>query len=230
MRLLPFHSASSRGSFAAAAIQKLALRLGLLGCFGAMPLAMTKTRTSSRGGLVRRGDPERKAASIASGLLRFARNDVIALIAALFLAFSFAPAFAVDPAEQLKDTKLEARAREISAGLRCLVCQNQSIDDSDAPLARDLRQIVRQQLQKGASNGQVVEYVVDRYGEFVLLNPRLHLNTLILWLTPLLLVAGGVVLAARIVRRKPEKAGAPPLSPEEQKELDKLLAQPPAKS
>ena len=130
----------------------------------------------------------------------------------------------------MQDTKLEARAREISAGLRCLVCQNQSIDDSDAPLARDLRLIVRQQLQKGASNGQVVEYVVDRYGEFVLLNPRLHLNTLILWLTPLLLIAGGVVLARRIVRRQPEKTSAPPLSPEERKELDKLLAQPPAKS
>ena len=173
------------------------------------------------GGVGRRGDPERN---------RFARKGVRALIAALFLAFSFAPAFAVDPSEQLQDTKLEARAREISAGLRCLVCQNQSIDDSDAPLARDLRLIVRQQLQKGASNGQVVEYVVDRYGEFVLLNPRLHLNTLILWLTPLLLIAGGVVLARRIVRRQPEKTSAPPLSPEERKELDKLLAQPPAKS
>ena len=158
------------------------------------------------------------------------RNRLLALLATLLLALPFAPAFAVDPAEQLKDTKLEARAREISAGLRCLVCQNQSIDDSDAPLARDLRHIVRQQLQKGASNGQVVEYVVDRYGEFVLLNPRLHINTLILWLAPLLLIGGGVVLAARIVRRQPEKASAPPLSPEEQKELDKLLAQPPAKS
>jgi cytochrome c-type biogenesis protein CcmH len=177
-----------------------------------------------------RGDDGCDAMLAPMGLQAAARNDVRALLVSLFLAFSFAPAFAVDPAEQLKDTKLEARAREISAGLRCLVCQNQSIDDSDAPLARDLRLIVRQQLQKGASNGQVVDYVVDRYGEFVLLNPRLHLNTLILWLTPLLLIAGGVVLAARIVRRKPEKAGAPPLSPEEQKELDKLLAQPPAKS
>jgi cytochrome c-type biogenesis protein CcmH len=186
---------------------------------------------SSRGGLRGRGRPEQRAASFASGLLRFARNGVRALIVSLLLACSLSPAFAVDPAEQLKDTKLEARAREISAGLRCLVCQNQSIDDSDAPLARDLRLIVRQQLQKGASNGQVVEYVVDRYGEFVLLDPRLHLNTLILWLAPLLLIGGGVVLAARIVRRKPEKTAAtPPLSPEERKELDKLLAQPPAKS
>jgi cytochrome c-type biogenesis protein CcmH len=178
-----------------------------------------------------RGRPAHRAAAYATELLRFARNDVRALIVGLILAFSFAPAFAVDPSEQLKDTKLEARAREISAGLRCLVCQNQSIDDSDAPLARDLRLIVRQQLQKGASNSQVVDYVVARYGEFVLLNPRLNVNTLILWLTPLLLIAGGGVLAARIVRRPQEKSDTPPpLTPEERKELEKLLAQPSAKS
>ena len=175
--------------------------------------------------------PASAGTTLRPGLLRFARNGVRALIVGLFLAFSFAPAFAVDPSEQLKDTKLEARAREISAGLRCLVCQNQSIDDSDAPLARDLRLIVRQQLQKGASNSQVVDYVVARYGEFVLLNPRLNLNTLILWLAPLLLIAGGGVLAARIVRRQPEKSETPPpLTPEEQKELEKLLAQPASKS
>ena len=186
---------------------------------------------SSQGGSCRRGDPEQKAATVASGLLRFARNDVRALIVSLILACSLAPAFAVDPAEQLKDQALETRARTISAGLRCLVCQNQSIDDFDAPLARDLRLIVRQQLQKGASNSQVVDYVVARYGEFVLLNPRLHVNTLILWLTPLLLLAGGGVLAARIVRRQPEKSETPPpLTPAEQKELEKLLAPPPVKS
>jgi cytochrome c-type biogenesis protein CcmH len=151
--------------------------------------------------------------------------------ALLFLVLSFCSAFAVDPQEQLKDPKLEARAREISAGLRCLVCQNQSIDDSDAPLARDLRLIVRQQLQKGASNQQVVDYIVARYGEFVLLNPRLHPNTILLWLTPVFLVAGGVVLASRIVRRQPDTKAPPPLTPEEQKELDSLLAPPgPAKS
>ena len=132
-----------------------------------------------------------------------------------------------DPQEQLKDSKLEARAREISAGLRCLVCQNQSIDNSDAPLAKDLRLIVRQQLEKGSSNSQVVEYIVARYGEFVLLNPRLRLNTLILWLTPLLLIAGGIVLAARVVRRPRETQEAPPpLTPEEQRELQSLLTPP----
>ncbi len=151
------------------------------------------------------------------------RNHVFILLAGLVLVLLPARGFAVDPQEQLKDPKLEARAREISAGLRCLVCQNQSIDDSDAPLAKDLRLIVRRQLEKGASNAQVVDYVVARYGEFVLLNPRLHLNTLILWLTPLLLVAGGIVLAARIVRLQPQKAEAPPLTPEEQEELRSLL-------
>ncbi len=159
------------------------------------------------------------------------RNPLLALLAALFLALPLGSAFAVDPAEQLKDPQLETRARDISAGLRCLVCQNQSIDDSDAPLARDLRLIVRQQLLKGATNKQAIDYVVDRYGEFVLLNPRFSVKTLILWLTPLLLLAGGIVLAARIVRRQPEKGDAPPpLTAEEQKELEQLLTPPPAKS
>jgi cytochrome c-type biogenesis protein CcmH len=154
-----------------------------------------------------------------------------ALVIGLLLALCPGPALAVDPQEQLKDPALEARAREISAGLRCLVCQNQSIDDSDAPLARDLRLIVRQQLQKGESDSQVVDYIVARYGEFVLLRPRLRLNTLILWLTPLLLLAGGGVLAARIVRRQPQTRLVPPLNPEEQKELQSLLAPPgPGKS
>jgi cytochrome c-type biogenesis protein CcmH len=147
----------------------------------------------------------------------------VALIIVLLLALSPSISFAVDPQEQLQDSTLEARAREISAGLRCLVCQNQSIDDSDAPLAKDLRLIVRQQLQKGESNSQVVDYIVARYGEFVLLKPRLGLNTVILWLTPLLLVTGGIVLAARIVRRQPETHNAPPLTPEEREELHSLL-------
>ena len=177
---------------------------------------------SSRGGLCRRGNPKRYRV-LGSGLLRRARNDAKALLVGLLLACSLGPAFAVDPQEQLKDPALEARARDISGGLRCLVCQNQSIDDSDAPLAKDLRLIVRQQLQKGESNSQVIDYVVARYGEFVLLKPRLRANTLILWLTPLLLLAGGVILAARIVRRQPETREAPPLTPEEQKELQTLL-------
>jgi cytochrome c-type biogenesis protein CcmH len=145
------------------------------------------------------------------------------LLIALLFALPLGPAFAIDPQEQLKDPVLEARAREISAGLRCLVCQNQSIDDSDADLARDLRVIVRQRLEKGATNDEVIDYVAARYGDFVLLNPRLRLNTLILWLTPLVLIAGGILLAARVMRRQPQKPDRPPLTAEERKELQSLL-------
>jgi cytochrome c-type biogenesis protein CcmH len=158
------------------------------------------------------------------------RTRLSTLLAGLLLTLSLGPVGAVDPQEQLQDPQLEARAREISAGLRCLVCQNQSIDDSDAPLARDLRLIVRQQLGKGASDQQVIDYVVARYGEFVLLNPRLHRNTLLLWLTPLLFLAGGVALAARIVRRQPDTREVTPLTPEEQNELRTLLPEPPSGS
>ncbi len=153
------------------------------------------------------------------------RHFIQTFIVGVLLALCAGPVLAVDPQEQLKNPALEARAREISAGLRCLVCQNQSIDDSDAPLAKDLRLLVRQQLQKGESNKQVVDYIVARYGEFVLLEPRLHFNTLLLWFAPILLIGGGILLAARVVRRpQPESATARPLTVEEQAELDTLLS------
>ena len=112
-------------------------------------------------------------------------------------------AHAVGPDEILPDPVLEQRARDISAGLRCLVCQNQSIDDSDAELARDLRVLVRERLLAGDSDAEVEQYVVDRYGEYVLLNPRLGGHTLLLWLAgPVLLLLGlGALLLAR--RRLP---------------------------
>lgn len=110
---------------------------------------------------------------------------------------------AVQPDEVMKDRGLESRARSISAGLRCLVCQNQSIDDSDAPLARDLRLIVRERLRQGDSNDAVVDYVVQRYGEFVLLRPVIAWHTALLWLTPVLVVGlGGLALWAAGRRRK----------------------------
>ncbi|UXN70090.1 cytochrome c-type biogenesis protein CcmH [Devosia neptuniae] len=121
------------------------------------------------------------------------------------LAMSLAlPALAVGPGEILPDPVLEQRARDISAGLRCLVCQNQSIDDSDADLARDLRVLVRERLVAGDSDEQVRQYLVDRYGEYVLLNPRLNEHTILLWVAaPLLLLVGlgTLVIAAR--RRSP---------------------------
>ncbi len=98
---------------------------------------------------------------------------------------------AVTPDEQMSDPKLEARARQISHGLRCLVCQNQSIDDSDAPLARDLRLLVRERIKSGDSDGQVIDFIVARYGDFVLLKPPLTWHTALLWATPFLLLDGG---------------------------------------
>lgn len=150
-------------------------------------------------------------------------------LAILFLAAALiggTPASAVEPGEVLSDPKLEQRAREISLELRCLVCQNQSIDDSNAPLAKDLRVLVRERLTAGDSDGQVVDYVVARYGEFVLLRPRFGLHTLILWLgTPLLLIIAMAVLYRASRRRRPDNDAAAPkeLSKAEKKKLKQLL-------
>ena len=151
------------------------------------------------------------------------RRWLFAFLAAA--AFSAAtPALAVQPDEILTDPALEARARAISAGLRCLVCQNQSIDDSDAPLARDLRILVRDRLKAGDSDKKIIDFVVARYGEFVLLKPRFEPHTMLLWLaTPIVGLAAIaiVVLAAR--RRKSEVNQSVPLSKSEQQKLKKLL-------
>ena len=129
-------------------------------------------------------------------------------------------ALAVSPEEILDNPVLEQRAREISAGLRCLVCQNQSIDDSDADLAKDLRLLVRERLVAGDSDEAVRQYLVDRYGEYVLLNPRVNNHTLLLWIAaPALLLVGLVVLLV-LGRRK--TAVQPDLTPEEQSALDSL--------
>ena len=141
---------------------------------------------------------------------------------ALVLLLAPAPALAVQPDEVLKDPGLEARARVISEGLRCLVCQNQSIDDSDAPLAKDLRLIVRERLEKGDSDTAVLDYVVARYGEFVLLRPVFALHTLLLWLTPVLAVLLGGLGIWRLARRRPP-APARNLSAAEEAEVAALL-------
>jgi cytochrome c-type biogenesis protein CcmH len=137
------------------------------------------------------------------------------------------PAFAVQPDEILDNPKLEHEARQISAGLRCLVCQNQSIDDSDAPLAHDLRVLVRDRLKAGDTPQQVVDYVVARYGEFILLRPRFSAHTVLLWLAPLLLLGAGGSLAYRVFRRDSARvAVAPtPLSDDEQRKLDTILSE-----
>ena len=128
------------------------------------------------------------------------------LVAAVLSLAILSPAVALGPDEVLSDAALEARARSLSKELRCMVCQNQSIDDSDAPLARDLRILVRERLQAGESDHEVINFLVARYGEFVLLRPRFSWHTALLWLAPaavLLIGACGVlVLARRFGRRE----------------------------
>jgi cytochrome c-type biogenesis protein CcmH len=149
-----------------------------------------------------------------------------ALLAGLVMLWLAVPAFAVNPDEMLSDPGLEARARSISEGLRCLVCQNESIDASDADLAHEIRVIVRERLKAGDTDDQVIQYLVDRYGEFVLLKPVVAPHTLILWLAaPAIVVGGGIALIIAARRRRAAAAGAPAaLSAEEQKALDELRA------
>lgn len=144
------------------------------------------------------------------------------LILFAMLLFTLAmPAAAVQPDEILSDPALEARARVLSAKLRCMVCQNQSIDDSDAPLARDLRLLVRERLKAGDSDTQIREFLVARYGQFVLLEPEKSPRTALLWLAPLaVLLAGGLVLL-RFFRRL-RKAAVKPLTAAEKRRLREL--------
>ena len=144
---------------------------------------------------------------------------VLALIATFLICGA---AYAVQPDEVLKDSALELRARDISAGLRCLVCQNQSIDDSDAQLAKDLRLLVRERLVAGDSDEQVRDFLVQRYGEFVLLKPTFRAHNMLLWLTPALVLALGAIGAYAALRRRPQ-ASAAALDDEEQKALQALL-------
>lgn len=151
----------------------------------------------------------------------------LALILALLVPVAPAfvtPAQAVQPSEMLKDPKLEARAREISEGLRCLVCRNESIDDSNAALAHDLRVLVRQRLVAGDTNQQVVNYIVARYGEYVLLKPTLSGANLILWIAgPAMLIAGLTI--AFLTQRKRRQSGetGPALSADEEKRLAEIM-------
>jgi cytochrome c-type biogenesis protein CcmH len=160
-----------------------------------------------------------------------ATSAVAAILAALVgLSSAGVPtAYAVTPQEVLSDPALEKRARDISAELRCLVCQNQSIDDSDAPLAHDLRVLVRERLVAGDTDQQVRDFVVARYGEFVLLKPPFSTHTLLLWLMPLIALVAAVLILWRAFGPASSRktAAATPasgkLSPEEQAALDALL-------
>jgi cytochrome c-type biogenesis protein CcmH len=131
---------------------------------------------------------------------------------------------AVQPDEILKDSVLESRARNLSRELRCMVCQNQSIDDSEAPLARDLRLLVRERLTQGDTDQQVLDFLVSRYGNFVLLRPPLEWHTILLWgLPPAVLIAGLIGLMIKVRRQKPTASGAEALSQDEERRLSTLV-------
>ena len=142
-------------------------------------------------------------------------------ILALWLVLA-APAFAVQPDEVLPDPRLEARARALSQHLRCMVCQNQSIDDSDAPLARDLRLLVRERLSAGDSDSQVIDFLVARYGEFVLLKPRFEWHTAALWLLPPVILLTGAIAVFLSTRRRPVTPD-PALTEAERAKLSEIL-------
>ena len=145
------------------------------------------------------------------------------ILAASLLAAVAGAAFAVEPSERLGDPALEARARALSRELRCLVCQNQSIDESNADLAHDLRVLVRKRVVAGDTDQQVLDFVVARYGQFVLLDPPFERATYLLWLTPGVLVLGaGASLLIRARRRRPDER-LPPLTEEERARAALLL-------
>jgi cytochrome c-type biogenesis protein CcmH len=162
---------------------------------------------------------------------KFCMRWLCALGFAAVMLTTTVPAFAVQPDEVLADSRLETRARTLSRELRCMVCQNQSIDDSDAPLARDLRLLVRERLKAGDSDTQIIDFLVARYGHFVLLRPRFEWETALLWLTPLLVLLNGLVAAGAAWRSR-QRAVAElsesvmPLSPAEEKRLAELVSGP----
>jgi len=145
----------------------------------------------------------------------------------LLMVIGLAPARAVLPDEVMTDPVKEARARGLSRELRCMVCQNQSIDDSEAPLARDLRLLVRERIAAGDSDAQVIDFLVARYGEFVLLKPRFERQTLLLWLVPPLVLVGGALALWLHSRRRPREEAEltnRPLSDEEEARLAALMS------
>jgi cytochrome c-type biogenesis protein CcmH len=148
-----------------------------------------------------------------------------AIAASLLLSTQIA--LAVQPDEMLGEPRLEARARALSRELRCMVCQNQSIDDSEAPLARDLRLLVRERLRAGDSDQKVLDFLIARYGEFVLLRPPLQWHTALLWLTPLVLLVGGAIVLIVLAGQRKRAHESAPLSDDEQARLARLLAQDP---
>lgn len=141
-----------------------------------------------------------------------------------FILICLAPnANAVEPSEMLQDPALETRAREVSKHLRCVQCQNETIDESDAQIARDMRILVRQKITAGDSNEEILDYMVSRYGDYVLLMPRFQTNTLILWLGPFAVLLVGGLIVARRMRTGANTASAAPLSEEERAAIENVM-------
>jgi cytochrome c-type biogenesis protein CcmH len=160
-------------------------------------------------------------------------KQLLAGLIAVTVMMGLPAAYAVQPDEIMADPAKELRARDLSRELRCMVCQNQSIDDSEAPLARDLRLLVRERIAAGDSDAQVIDFLVARYGEFVLLKPRVNQHTLLLWLVPPLALLGGGFAMWRYSRRRPKSGddtdeSVVKLTADEQARLEQLLAAEPA--
>jgi cytochrome c-type biogenesis protein CcmH len=160
------------------------------------------------------------------------KNILAVIFAAIWIA-GLSAAYAVQPDEIMADPVKESRARDLSRELRCMVCQNQSIDDSEAPLARDLRLLVRERIAAGDSDAQVIDFLVARYGEFVLLKPRLNSHTWLLWLLPPLALAGGGFALWAHNRRRSRSGAAEDqslfkLSADEEARLERLIAAEPS--
>jgi cytochrome c-type biogenesis protein CcmH len=147
---------------------------------------------------------------------------LLAVALALAAVMTALPAHAVQPNEMMSDPKLEARARSLSAQLRCMVCQNQSIDDSDAPLAHDIRVLIRERLAAGESDKAVKAFLVSRYGDFILLRPPLKMSTWLLWAGPPLILLFGAAFLSTAIRRR-ASLPPPPLSPDEERRVSALL-------
>ena len=151
------------------------------------------------------------------------KNRLFMLILAIMVSIPL-NASAVEPSEILQNPQLEARARNLSQNIRCLVCQNQSIDDSNASLARDLRKIVREQLVSGASDSEIYEFLIARYGDFILLRPPVKATTYILWYGPLFIFFAGLLLSVLFLIRRKRIMPEEPLSLEEKEELSSLIS------
>ena len=152
------------------------------------------------------------------------RIRALSLVVLSYLIYA-QPIMAVQPNERLADPLLEERARMLSQNIRCLVCQNQSIDDSNATLAKDLRVLVREKLTAGATNDEIFDFLVDRYGDFILLNPPFKPSTYVLWYGPLIFLIVGLLMTVLIMKKSKRRASEKPLSQAERVSLSKLLEQ-----